>query len=537
MKKSIVVMLVIGLGFILSGCGTNEEYDPHFIDEGYTLNQGGNVEDNRNNPVGEVDDLTVGNDDVKSFNTEAQLLEALPFVATDNFAVSTVSADVDTAAYSTIRRILREGNLPARNYIRIEEMVNYFDYELNGPDEGEVVGVTKEMASAPWNPDHQLLMIGLKTEEIDFEEVPANNLVFLLDVSGSMNNSDKLPLLKNAMKMLLTQLRPEDKISIVTYAGNAGLVLDGADGNNHDEITAALDSLSPGGSTAGSAGIELAYEVATRHFIEGGNNRVILGTDGDFNVGISSMNDLKAFIAEKRDTGIFLSVLGFGSNHRDSIMETLADEGNGVYSYIDSILEAKKVFMNELGASLITVAKDVKIQIEFNPAVVKGYRLIGYENRVLDYDDFDDDNKDAGDLGAGHEVVFFYEIIPAGSDEEIDLFDFEQVEDLKYDGSNLLDEVANIDMRYKDPESDSSKLFNEVVYVSDATENPSLDFNFASSVVEFGMLLRDSVFKYDSSYQSVLDRATDSLGEDQHGYREEFLLLVEKAMLLEGILD
>jgi len=444
-------------------------------------------------------------------------------------SVSTVSVDVDTASYTHLRKALLSGYVPTAGSIRVEEMINYFDYDLNLPEDDDVVGVTKEIGVAPWNDQHQLLMIGLRTEDIVFEDTPGNNLVFLLDVSGSMSNEDKLPLLVNAMKLLVSQLRPQDRISIVVYAGAAGVVLEGAAGNDQEAITEALDSLSAGGSTAGGEGIQLAYEIAEKYFVEGGNNRVILGTDGDFNVGISQTSELEEFISSKRGTGVFLSVLGFGSGHQDVKMETLADKGNGVYYYIDSLLEAKKVFMEELGSSLITIAKDVKIQIEFNPIHVKGYRLIGYENRVLDYEDFDDDQKDAGDLGAGHQVIFFYEIIPTGSTEEVDPDNFIETELLRYNGTNHLGEIASLAIRYKHPQSDDSLKFEKQIYVSDITSNPSEDFRFASSVVEFGMLLRDSVHLLDSSYDQVLDRATLAIGDDEYGHRYEFTLLVERA--------
>lgn len=459
-----------------------------------------------------------------------------PFLSVFDLQVSTFSADVDTAAYSNMRRMLRDDDrMPDPDAIRIEELVNYFDYELAAPGEDELFGVTTEIAAAPWNPDHQLLMVGITTEEIDFDNVPGNNLVFLLDTSGSMNNSNKLPLLINAIKLLVDNLRPIDRISIVTYAGSAGLVLDGADGTDKDDIIAALDSLSAGGSTAGGAGINLAYNVALEHYIEGGNNRVILGTDGDFNVGVSSTSGLEDLIEQKRESGVFLSVLGFGSgNLKDNKMETLANKGNGVYYYIDSILEAKKVFVSELGASLITVAKDVKFQIEFNPANVKGYRLIGYENRVLNYDDFDNDEVDAGDIGAGHSVIAFYELIPAGSEEIIDEREFEVIEDLKYDGSNFQDELMTLSIRYKDPDQDTSELSEYVVTKDHITETPSETFVFASSVVEFGLLLRDSEHKGNATYDNVLTRATSALGEDAEGYRDEFLDLVEIAKLLDN---
>lgn len=504
MKKLMLVFMGVSV-LLLSGCMTDMEV-----------------------PLGESNpmDYTLNNEEYAS-------LPENPFISVSDMAVSTFSADVDTASYSNIRRMLNDSHLPYVDAVRIEEMVNYFTYDLTSPSGDEAIAITTEIHAAPWNEDHQLLMIGLKTKDIIFEDTPGNNLVFLLDVSGSMNNPDKLPLLQSAIKMLVNELRPIDKISIVVYAGSSGLVLDGADGSQKEEIVAAIDALSAGGSTAGGAGINLAYQVAMDYYIEGGNNRVILGTDGDFNVGLSSTQDLEELIVEKRESGIFLSVLGFGTgNLKDDKMETLADKGNGVYYYIDSILEAKKVFVSELGASLVTVAKDVKLQVEFNPLNVKGYRLIGYENRMLDYEDFNDDTKDAGDMGAGHEVIAFYEIIPAGSDEEIDYMEFELPEELRYDGSNYANEIITLSVRYKDPNYDTSELIQEIVYLNDIEDIPSVTFNFASSVVEFGLILRQSDYQYDSSFESVIARATSSKGIDEYGYREEFLRLVEIAQLL-----
>ncbi len=450
-----------------------------------------------------------------------------PFISTTDMPVSTFSADVDTAAYSIIRRKLNDNILPSKNLVRIEEMLNYFNYDLTSPTGDEVIHVSKELSTAPWNEEHLLLMLGLKTEDIVFEESVPSNLVFLLDVSGSMNSADKLPLLKTAIRVLIDQLRPSDRISIVVYAGESGLILDGGDVGNKEEILDALDALEAGGSTAGGAGIQLAYEVAERNFIEGGNNRVILATDGDFNVGVSTEAGLERLITRKKESGVFLTVLGFGTgNIKDNKMETLADKGNGVYHYIDSVLEAKKVFMEELGANLVTVAKDVKLQVEFNPLHVKGYRLIGYENRLLDYDDFDNDEVDAGDMGAGHEVIVLYEIIPADSLEEIASYETELPETLKYDGENYLEEFLTLSIRYKHPESDTSVLQEEIVNEDEFTESPSNAYKFATCVAEFALLLRESEFMYNASYTSIISRLSN-LNDDE--YKEEFLTLVQKA--------
>jgi Ca-activated chloride channel homolog len=501
MKKTILALLLLSVAF-LTACSTAN--------------------------YGYQESLNQGSYQPKIDNEEYQTIVENPFIATSDMPVSTFSSDVDTAAYSIIRRKLSDGTLPNKDAVRIEEMINYFTYNLPGPTGNEVIKITTEYAKAPWNENHNLLMIGLKTEDIVYETSAPSNLVFLLDVSGSMNSADKLPLLKAAIRLLIDQLRPMDRISIVVYAGAAGVILDGADVTEKEDILDAIDSLEAGGSTAGGQGIVLAYYTAAKHFIEGGNNRVILGTDGDFNVGVSSEAGLEELIEEKRESGIFLSVLGFGEgNLKDNKMETLADKGNGVYHYIDSILEAKKVFADELGASLVTVAKDVKLQIEFNPLLVKGYRLIGYENRLLSYDEFNDDTADAGDMGAGHEVIALYEIIPASSDEVIDPTEFDIPEDLKYDGNNYTNELLTLSIRYKQPDSNTSQLIETIVEADDLTLTPSNTFLFASAVAEFGMILRDSEFKGNATYQQVIARATPLVGDDD--YKAEFLELVALA--------
>ena len=527
MNKAMMI-LTMGLVVLLSGCmGENADYDPAAEYQG-PINY--NTFDIRSTYTAGSPNTT---SDLGQTNEEYATFTENVFIHAESMSVSTFSIDVDTASYTNVRRMLFDNIWPNPYAVRIEEMINYFDYGLVAPTGDDVMSIHTELSRAPWNPDHQLLMVGLKTEDIEFDDAPANNLVFLLDVSGSMGQPNKLPLLKQAMKLLVDQIRPQDRISIVVYASATGLVLDGADGNDQEAIIEAIDNLSAGGSTAGAAGIQLAYQTAMNHFIEDGNNRVILGTDGDFNVGVSSDSALEELIVEKRESGVFLSVLGFGTgNLKDSKMETLADKGNGVYYYIDNLLEAKKVFVEELGGSLVTVAKDVKLQIEFNPANVKGYRLIGYENRLLDYDDFDDDTKDAGDMGAGHEVVALYEIIPASSDEVVDAFEFEQPEELKYDGTSFTEELMTLQIRYKDPENTMSELIEDVVYVAEETELPSEAFRFASAVAEFGMLLRDSEYKGESSYLTVIDRATAALGEDEHGYRSQFISLVQQARAL-----
>ena len=501
MKKIMLVWMIAGL-FLLTGCSTYDMNDPY----GWNPNQG-------------EYETTDG-------ETYAEIIEN-DFIRTSDMPVSTFSTDVDTASYSNVRRMLQDGQLPQKNAVRIEEMINYFTYDLPKPTGDEVIDIYTEYAVAPWNQNHQLLMIGLTAKEIEFEETDGMNLVFLIDVSGSMFSSDKLPLLKEAMKLLVDQLRPKDRISIVVYAGAAGIILEGGDSSDKQDIIDALDDLQAGGSTAGGEGIELAYKVAERNFIEGGNNRILIATDGNFNVGMSSTEELTELIAEKRETGVFLSVLGFGTgNIRDDIMESLADNGNGVYYYIDSMKEAEKVFLYGLGATMITVAKDVKLQIEFNPMHVKGYRLIGYENRVLTNEDFENDEKDAGDMGSGHVVIAFYEIIPTDSEEDIEEKTYDIPEELRYTGENYAEELMSVSIRYKHPEEDTSLLIEDYALVEHFTETPSESFRFASSLVEFGLLLRDSKYKYDANFDDLLDRAEGALGDDVNGYREEFLSLV-----------
>ena len=519
--RKIIALFLFSAILALSGCSSavTTYYNQSFADESWYAGLFGV-------PAGGEDTTDTLNEQYSEYIENA-------YFSTLDMPVSTFSTDVDTASYSNIRRILNDGTLPTAYAVRIEEMINYFTYDLEGPDGDDPVKITTELSVAPWNEDHQLLMVGLKTSEIEYDETTGNNLVFLLDVSGSMSSSDKLPLLKSAIKLLVDVIRPSDRISIVVYAGSSGVVLEAADSNNKDDIIEALDNLQAGGSTAGGAGIELAYQIAEKYYIEGGNNRIILGTDGDFNVGISNTSDLEDFIAEKKESGVFLSVLGFGTgNIRDGIMETLADKGNGVYYYIDTYQEAQKVFVNELGGTMVTVAKDVKLQIEFNPLNVKGYRLIGYENRVLNYEDFNDDTKDAGDLGSGHEVIAFYELIPAGSDEEINPQDYEVLEDLKYDGENYSNELTTISIRYKEPTTETSELIQDVVLTSDYTDSPSETYRFASAVAEFGMLLIQSQYKGASTYNQVIQRAENALGTDEFGYRDEFLDLVSIAFSL-----
>ena len=453
-------------------------------------------------------------------------LEENGFCLVQTQPLSTFAADVDTASYSNVRRMIQDGysvydiNADA---VRPEEFINYFDYDLNTPDDGEKFGITTEVAVCPWNTDNQLMFVGMTTAELDMREAPVSNLVFLIDVSGSMNSENKLPLLKKSMNELVDALPNEVTISIVTYSGKEKVVLSGESMRSKKKIKREINKLSANGSTNGQAGMQMAYEIALENYVEGGNNRVIMCTDGDLNVGISSLEDLENFITEKKDSGVFLSVLGFGNgNYKDDKMEKLADCGNGNYSYIDSLSEGKKVLVDEMSSTLYTVAKDVKLQVEFNPENVSAYRLIGYENRVMADVDFNDDKKDGGEIGAGHQVVALYEIIPTGSAKAINLK--YQSGEQKQEG-DYSDEFATVSVRYKEPESDKSQLFSVVVDTESLTDNPSEDFRFASSVAEFALILTDSDNKGTANFDDILDTYEELENTDE--YKDEFYSLVE----------
>lgn len=469
----------------------------------------------------------------RQFNTEEYgRFEENAFLKVADNPLSTFSIDVDRASYSNIRRFLRDGQRPPRDAVRIEEMVNYFTYDYPEPPASQPFSITTEMARAPWNEKNRLLLVGLQGRRIKTADLPPNNLVFLIDVSGSMQSPDKLPLVKRSLDLLVDELRPQDRVAIVVYAGNAGLVLPSTPGSNKGAISAAIQQLEAGGSTAGGEGIQLAYKVAKENFLEKGNNRVILATDGDFNVGVSSDGELEQLIESKRRDRIFLTVLGFGTgNIKDSKMELLADKGNGNYAYVDSLSEARKVLVEEMGATLFTIAKDVKIQIEFNPAHVAAYRLIGYENRLLRKEDFNNDTKDAGDIGAGHSVTALYEIVPPGGEIPGDA----SVDPLKYQAQTAKSspEMLTLKLRYKDPDSETSKLITRPLLdahgeIATASDN----LRFAAAVAELGMLLRDSKFKGDASYDEVRQLAQKSLGSDDEGYRADFLTMVAAASRL-----
>jgi Ca-activated chloride channel homolog len=469
-----------------------------------------------------------------AFNTEAyDRIDENQFHRVADDPLSTFSIDVDTASYTNVRRFLNQGTLPPADAVRIEELINYFHFNYPDPSDGAPFSVATEVAACPWNPRHRLALIGLQAPRLTQERTPPRNLVFLLDVSGSMSDPDKLPLVKTAMRMLVDTLSADDRVAIVVYAGASGLVLPSTAGSRKADIEHAIAELRPGGSTNGAAGIQLAYQVANEAFMKDGINRVILATDGDFNVGVTSQGELIRLIEEKRERGIFLSVLGVGTgNLKDSTMEKLADKGNGNYAYLDSLHEARRVLIAEAGATLVTVAKDVKIQIEFNPRAVGAYKLIGYENRILEHQDFNNDKKDAGEIGAGHTVTALYEIVPPGEP-----LPGGSVDPLKYqegprpNAAARAGELMTVKLRYKKPDGDTSQLMSRAV--SDLTGDVTPNLGFASAVAEFGMLLRNSEFRGQATWTTAQDLARRYRGEDPDGYRAEFVRLIDLAAALQ----
>jgi len=459
-------------------------------------------------------------------------IEDNPFLGVTGNPLSTFSIDVDRASYGNARRFLQDGQRPPADAVRIEELINYFPYELREPRGNDPVAITTEVTTAPWQPRHQLVRIALQSRRIETASLPPNNLVFLIDVSGSMQSPDKLPLVKQSLRLLVDQMRPQDRVAIVAYAGAAGLVLPSTSGDEKETIIQAIERLEAGGSTAGGAGIELAYRTAREHFMDHGNNRVILASDGDFNVGVSSDGELERLIERKRTEGTYLTILGFGTgNYQDAKMEKLAKRGNGNYGYVDDIAEARKMLVREMGATLLTVANDVKLQVEFNPRRVQAYRLIGYEDRLLRTEDFTDDRKDAGDLGAGHQVTALYEIVPVGVQGTVRLQDtearrYEPVTGEARSSTATSDELLFVKLRYKRPGESTSRLITHPVPAR--TVRGSDDMRFASSVAAFGMLLRESPYAGNTSAAQVLEQARAALGEDDGGYRAEFIRLVER---------
>lgn len=478
---------------------------------------------------------SVANYQIEEFNTEAYAYQQENiFKNANSTPLSTFSIDVDAASYSNMRRFINNGNNPPIDAVRVEEMINYFNYDYPQPQGEDPFSITTEMSDCPWNKKHKLVHIGIQGKSINIDELPASNLVFLLDVSGSMNNANKLPLLKKSFGLLVQNLTEKDRVAIVVYAGAAGVVLPSTPGNQKEKIMNALNRLNAGGSTAGGAGIKLAYKIALENFIKEGNNRVILATDGDFNIGASSDGEMTRLIIEKRESNVFLTCLGFGmGNYKDSKMEMLADKGNGNYAYIDNIMEAKKVLVTEMGATMHTIAKDVKIQVEFNPDQVLSYKLIGYENRLLNDEDFNDDTKDAGELGSGHTVTALYEVVlKKGSNNipSIDKLRYQTVEP-----SGIYKELLTVKFRFKAPQGKKSKLIvkhlmNKFVPLAKSSQN----FKFSAAVAEFGLLLKNSNSKGQASYEQVIKLAKSSKGNDDFGYRAEFIRLVEMSQMQES---
>ncbi|MCU0239474.1 MAG: VWA domain-containing protein [Pyrinomonadaceae bacterium] len=469
-------------------------------------------------------------DEAKGLSSEKYAeIDENPFLEPRYAPLSTFSIDVDTASYANVRRYLKDGNRPPKDAVRIEELINYFEYDYPQPVGNVPFSVTNEIASCPWNAKHKLVSIGLQGKKISLDDTPPSNLVFLIDVSGSMADANKLPLLKQGLKVLVNQLKPQDKVAIAVYAGSSGLVLPST--NDKNAIINALDNLNAGGSTNGGQGIKLAYNVAEQNFISNGNNRVILATDGDFNVGLQNDDELVRLIEQKRQSNVFLSVLGFGTgNLNDSMMEKLANKGNGNYAYIDTADEARKALGQQVAGTLYTIAKDVKIQVEFNPNKVAGYRLLGYENRLLAAKDFNDDKKDAGEIGAGHSVTALYEIVPTGVAIENDGIELKYSKVQPNESSSFNNELMTTKLRYKEPNANESKLLQiGLLDRNNSIENASDNLKFASSVAEFGLLLRNSRYKGSASFANVLSRANNSLGNDLKGYRGEFADLVKLA--------
>lgn len=533
LKFNLVLSLTI-FSLILSGCSYNQSgSNANTAQADYkTSPSAANASANTTYAAAtpnESKGLSLDSEDAKA-ERYAEIQEN-PFLETSRAPLSTFSIDVDTASYSNVRRFIKDGQLPPKDAVRIEELVNYFEYDYPQPVGDMPFSVTNEVAACPWNAKNKIVSIGLQGKKVSLDNVPPSNLVFLMDVSGSMNAPDKLPLLKDSLRILVNQLKPQDRVAIAVYAGSSGLVLPST--NNKREILDALDNLEAGGSTNGGQGIQLAYKIAEENFIKDGNNRVILATDGDFNVGLQNDTELVRLIEQKRQSNVYLSVLGFGTgNLNDSMMEKLADKGNGNYAYIDSQEEARKALGNQVAGTLYTIAKDVKIQVEFNPAKVAGYRLIGYENRLLANRDFNDDKKDAGEIGAGHSVTALYEIVPAGQKVENDGIE------LKYSkvetaANDFNDELLTVKLRYKEPKDTESKLLTiGLTDKGNQIDSASDNLKFASAVAQFGLLLRDSRYKKQASFAGVSKLAKSAKGSDLKNYREEFLNLVETARRL-----
>ena len=528
MKKLSFVCSVAVLAAIVTACG----YAPNGGNKGVPTYESVSVDAMQLPMPEETQEAPVGNTE-----NYTRIVEN-PYADPLKTPYSTFSIDVDAASYANMRRFINNSQLPPADAIRTEELVNYFDYNYPQPTGEDPFSITTEVASCPWNPQHQLVHIGLQGKEIPTENLPASNLVFLIDVSGSMDEANKLPLVQQSLSMLTKELRAQDRVAIVVYAGAAGLVLPSTPGDRRADILAALEDLKAGGSTAGGAGIQLAYNVAKENMIVGGNNRVILASDGDFNVGVSSDGELERLIEKERESGVFLTVLSYGTgNYQDAKMQTLADKGNGNHAYIDNIMEANKVLVHEFGGTLFTIAKDVKLQVEFNPTAVKAYRLIGYENRLLAAEDFNNDQKDAGELGSGHTVTALYELIPAGSSETIG-----SVDAPKYQNPAAVSrpagnsgELFQVKFRYKQPDGNESKLITRVQpNHALAFDRASEDMRWSAAVAEFSAILRGSEFAGESNYAHVIAVAQSAIGEDAEGYRQEFISLVKRTQMLDN---
>ncbi len=528
MRRALILLLIAQ---VLAGCGNNTREGPESADA--VLYSEAPAHD-----PGMMAPTAIPAMDAEAaepeFNTETyDAIVENAFLLAQNNPLSTFSIDVDTASYANVRRFLTHGQMPPPGAVRIEELVNYFNYDYPNPEGDVPFAVNAEIAACPWAPDHRLIRFGLKGRVIEHDSRPVSNLVFLLDVSGSMADENKLPLVKNAMRLLVEQLGENDRVAIVVYAGSSGLVLPATTADQKQTILSAFDRLNAGGSTNGGEGIELAYRVAVENYINGGVNRVILCTDGDFNIGTTDRSSLAKLIEEKAASGVTLSVLGFGmGNYKDATVEQLADKGNGNYAYIDTINEARKVLVEQMTGTLITIAKDVKIQVDVNPARVAAHRLIGYENRMLKAEDFADDSKDAGEIGAGHTVTTLYEIIPAGVDVPDSLTapqsKYQQPSELSE--SAMTDELLTLHLRYKEPDGVTSSELEFPIRDSGAAFGQATDdFQFAAAVAAFGMLLRDSEYKGDATYAAVAEWAQPALGADAYGYRNEFLQLVSLA--------
>lgn len=529
-KRLLTILALVAIPVVpmLTGCGEYGSRADRF--QGQAIVQSNEERADQEPPSpGAISDSAVA-----AFSDNDEPIVENPFLSVANSPRSTFAIDVDAASYSNTRGYVERGQLPPPSVVRIEELINYFSYSYPEPTDGHPFAFSTEVSDCPWDPEHRLVRVALQGKRLSADQTPPSNLVFLVDVSGSMEDRAKLPLLKESLNVLVDRLRPQDRVALVAYSGQAGLVLPSTPGSEKGKIRGAIDALEAGGSTAGGAGITLAYKIAEKYVTPGTNSRVILATDGDFNVGIQSKEELVSYIEEKRDKGVFLSVIGFGAgNYRDIRMEQLADHGNGNYYYIDSRREGERVLSTHLAGTLYTIAKDVKLQIAFNPDKVKAYRLIGYENRMMAAEDFDNDGKDAGDLGAGHSVTAFYEVVPVGAETG------HPVAQISSDGMSMADEApyrfASNDLmvarfRYKEPNGTTSKLIESLIADNHrAIAEAGEDFRFAAAVAEWGLLLRGSQYKGSAGYGNVLTLAAKSIGSDPDGYRSEFVDLVRRS--------